>query len=104
MHITIDQFLAALSTVLAVLTTISQSALGKTKYVKVVAEAVAAAEKAIDKTAFSDQGKLDEARVDFAVAVVAKVFPKINPATIKADIEAVLDVVHQHINSIVPAK
>lgn len=96
----------AMTVLSAVLTALS-TGLGiiavKNNRAKTIAIAIAAAETAIDKTAYNSDGTLNAARVQLAETVLDHVIPNANPAVVDADLKALLAVVHSHAQSLVPA-
>jgi len=99
MHITIEEVASCLGTLLTIVTIVAgimQSLNIKLKYINAITTAIFAAEKAIDKATYNSDGTYNKAREDLAVLILSKMIPNFDDKTARADIEAVLAVVHAH--------
>jgi hypothetical protein len=95
MHITFDQAMELLSTVLTIVAALLGNSYIKNARLRAIMAAVAAAEHLIDRAAYNDD-QLNEARIALAIKILQRVAPNINPDKAKADIEKFLEVVHSH--------
>jgi hypothetical protein len=99
MHLTLAQVTDLLGTVLTIVTVVAGLLAKynrKLKYVQAVLTAIGAAEKAVDRAAYNDDGSFNKARLDMAIGILAKLVKGLDQAKAEADIEAVLAVIHAH--------
>lgn len=66
------------------------------KFTKQILTAAFAAEKAIDKTAYNNDGTLNAAREDMALLILSKINPSISHEDAKLELESVLKTIHAH--------
>ena len=72
----------------------------KNKRLAQILNAALIAEKAVDKTAYNDDGSINQARMDMATSLLKIADPKIDTATAQAQIEQVLSAVHTSVKEV----